>query len=54
MTGRALDGERLLARLPEVRGRLTRMRALADLTWFRVGGWQLDDLDQQVVGRQPA
>jgi UDP-N-acetylmuramate dehydrogenase len=38
MTGRALDGERLLARLPEVRGRLTRMRALADLTWFRVGG----------------
>ena len=38
MTGRALDGERLLARLPQVRGRLTRMRALADLTWFRVGG----------------
>ena len=38
MTGRVPDGERLLARLPQVRGRLTRMRALADLTWFRVGG----------------
>jgi UDP-N-acetylmuramate dehydrogenase len=36
--GGALDGTRLLARLPEVRGRLTPMRTLADLTWFRVGG----------------
>ena len=25
-------------RLPQVRGRLTPMRPLADLTWFRVGG----------------
>ncbi len=33
-----LDGEALLERLPEVRGRLTPMRPLADLTWFRVGG----------------
>jgi UDP-N-acetylmuramate dehydrogenase len=33
-----LDGERLLARLPGVQGRLTHMRPLADLTWFRVGG----------------
>jgi len=38
MTGRVFDGEGLLARLPGVRGRLTPMRALADLTWFRVGG----------------
>jgi UDP-N-acetylmuramate dehydrogenase len=38
MTHQTLDGDRLLARLPEVRGRLTPMRALADLTWFRVGG----------------
>jgi UDP-N-acetylmuramate dehydrogenase len=38
MTGRAFDGDRLLARLPVVRGRLTPMRSLADLTWFRVGG----------------
>jgi len=34
----ALDGARLMARLPRVRGRLTPMRALAELTWFRVGG----------------
>ena len=33
-----LDGEALLSRLPEVRGRLTPMRSMADLTWFRVGG----------------
>ena len=38
MTGRALDGAELMARLPKVRGRLTPMRALADLTWLRVGG----------------
>jgi UDP-N-acetylmuramate dehydrogenase len=29
---------RLLAALPELRGRLTSGAALADLTWFRVGG----------------
>ncbi|HEX6959549.1 MAG TPA: UDP-N-acetylmuramate dehydrogenase [Ferrovibrio sp.] len=28
----------LLARLPAVRGRLTAQAALADITWFRVGG----------------
>ncbi|MEM9146514.1 MAG: UDP-N-acetylmuramate dehydrogenase [Pseudomonadota bacterium] len=28
----------ILARLPQVRGRLTTGRRLADLTWFRVGG----------------
>ena len=33
-----IDGERLLARLPSVRGRLEANRVLADLTWFRVGG----------------
>ena len=38
MKGQVLDGERLLARLPGVRGRITPMRSLADLTWFRVGG----------------
>lgn len=31
-------GERLLARLPKVRGRYETDRVLADLTWFRVGG----------------
>ncbi|MGF1446183.1 MAG: UDP-N-acetylmuramate dehydrogenase [Pikeienuella sp.] len=31
-------GAARLDRLPEVRGRLTPARALADLTWFRVGG----------------
>lgn len=34
----AIDGEALLARLPEVAGRLEANRVLADLTWFRVGG----------------
>lgn len=38
LAARPLDGDALLARLPEVRGRLTPMRSLADLTWFRVGG----------------
>jgi len=38
MAAAALDGERLLERLPPVRGRLTAMRPLAELTWFRVGG----------------
>lgn len=33
-----LDGARLVERLPEVRGRLTPMREMAGLTWFRVGG----------------
>jgi UDP-N-acetylmuramate dehydrogenase len=32
------DGNGLLSRLPQVRGRLTPMAPLADLTWFRVGG----------------
>jgi len=38
MTAAVLDGERLLQRLPPVRGRLTAMRPLADLAWFWVGG----------------
>jgi len=33
-----LHGDTLIERLPGPRGRLTPMRALADLTWFRVGG----------------
>lgn len=33
-----LDGEALLSRLPQARGRLQANRSLADLTWFRVGG----------------
>ena len=33
-----LDGEALLTRLPQPRGRLTPMRPLADLCWLRVGG----------------
>ncbi len=33
-----MDGEKLKARLPEVRGRLEANYPLADLTWFRVGG----------------
>jgi UDP-N-acetylmuramate dehydrogenase len=33
-----LDGERLVQRLPQVRGRLEANAPLADLTWFRVGG----------------
>ncbi|MEO1275809.1 MAG: FAD-binding protein, partial [Pseudomonadota bacterium] len=33
-----LDGEALLDRLPAVRGRLEPMRALAPLSWLRVGG----------------
>ena len=33
-----IDGEKLLKRLPKVRGRLEANRTLADLTWFRVGG----------------
>ena len=38
MTGRALDGAQLVARLPKAHGLLTPMRALAELTWLRVGG----------------
>lgn len=33
-----LDGERLIARLPGVRGRLEPNFSLADITWFRTGG----------------
>jgi len=33
-----LDGERLIARLPAVRGRLEPEFKLADITWFRTGG----------------
>lgn len=33
-----IDGQSLLARLPQVRGRLEANVPLADLTWFRVGG----------------
>jgi len=33
-----IDGQKLLARLPAVRGRLEPERPLAELTWFRVGG----------------
>ena len=33
-----LDGERLIARLPAVRGRLEPDFKLADITWFRTGG----------------
>ena len=33
-----IDGEALLKRLPPARGRLTPNRALAPLTWFKVGG----------------
>lgn len=33
-----LDGAMLMARLPAVRGTLTPMRPLAELTWLRVGG----------------
>ncbi len=33
-----LDGQELLKRLPQVRGRLEPNAALADLTWFRAGG----------------
>jgi UDP-N-acetylmuramate dehydrogenase len=33
-----MDGEALLKRLPEVRGRIEANAPLADLTWFRVGG----------------
>ncbi len=34
----SIDGQRLLQRLPTVRGRLEAETLLADLTWFRVGG----------------
>ncbi len=34
----AIDGERLLDRLPDVAGRVEPNRVLAELTWFRVGG----------------
>ncbi len=34
----ALNGEALVAKLPEVRGRLEPNAPLADLTWFRAGG----------------
>jgi UDP-N-acetylmuramate dehydrogenase len=33
-----IDGARLIARLPKVRGRLQPDFALADITWFRTGG----------------
>jgi UDP-N-acetylmuramate dehydrogenase len=33
-----LDGEALLKKLPQVRGRLLPNAALADLTWFKTGG----------------
>lgn len=33
-----LDGEALLKRLPQVRGRLEAIAPLAELTWFRAGG----------------
>jgi UDP-N-acetylmuramate dehydrogenase len=33
-----LDGDALLKRLPQVRGRLEANAPLADLTWFRAGG----------------
>lgn len=33
-----LDGDALLKRLPQVRGRLEANAALAELTWFRAGG----------------
>lgn len=33
-----IDGDALLKKLPQVRGRITANAALADLTWFRVGG----------------
>ncbi len=33
-----IDGEALLKRLPEVRGRLLPNAPLADLTWFKTGG----------------
>ena len=33
-----MHGDALIERLPRPRGRLTPMRALAELTWFRVGG----------------
>jgi UDP-N-acetylmuramate dehydrogenase len=33
-----IDGEALLKKLPQVRGRLEANAPLADLTWFRVGG----------------
>jgi UDP-N-acetylmuramate dehydrogenase len=33
-----LDGERLIARLPRVRGRLQPNVSLGDITWFRTGG----------------
>lgn len=38
MADRRLDGAALLARLPQVRGTLSPMRPLAELTWLRVGG----------------
>jgi UDP-N-acetylmuramate dehydrogenase len=34
----ALDGEALIGRLPQPRGRLEANRALAEFTWFRAGG----------------
>ena len=33
-----IEGERLLKKLPQTRGRLEANAPLADLTWFRVGG----------------
>ena len=37
-TALKISGEKLIERLPEVRGRLRADVALSDLTWFRVGG----------------
>ncbi|MBC8013823.1 MAG: UDP-N-acetylenolpyruvoylglucosamine reductase, partial [Methyloceanibacter sp.] len=37
MNGAALES-RLMASLPELRGRLKAEAALKDLTWFRAGG----------------
>jgi UDP-N-acetylmuramate dehydrogenase len=53
MTGHEFDGRALIARLPKVRGQLTPMRVLADLTWLRVGGpaevlFQPADIDDLV------
>jgi UDP-N-acetylmuramate dehydrogenase len=51
--------ERLIERLPQVRGRLTENAPLAGITWFRVGGTaevmfrpaDIDDLEQFLKGR---
>lgn len=38
MAARRIDSDRLIDRLPPVRGRLTENAPLAKITWFRVGG----------------